>query len=425
MKKTIIILLALMLISCCRMHRPRRVHAADYKAVQPYTIVDTGQIRCYDDRGSAPCPAAGEVFYGQDAQYTTHEPHYIDNGDGTILDLATGLMWQKAMTQATWSGATADARKAVTGNYTDWRVPTIKELYSLINFNGSTGRARPGAGKAPRDAIPYIDTQYFDFEYSPTGRYIDAQYITGTSYVSTVFNHVNGFFGVNFADGRIKCYPKKGNRSRRTFYARYVRGNPDYGKNEFKDNGDGTITDHASGLTWMRADSGDAIFTKALWKNKKKDGSMDWKEALSFCENLTWADRSDWRLPDAKQLQSIVDYTRSPDTTGSAAIDPVFETSRIIDEGGNTNYPAFWSSTTHLDGRRPGANAVYVAFGEALGFMKSRPSNQKTLMDVHGAGAQRSDPKTGNPDNQPKAKGPQGDIRRVYNFVRCPCKDLK
>lgn len=40
-------------------------------------------------------------------------------------------------------------------------------------------------------------------------------------------------------------------------------------------------------------------------------------------------------------------------------------------------------------------------------------------MDVHGAGAQRSDPKSGNPDAFPNGHGPQGDDIRIYNYVRC------
>jgi hypothetical protein len=45
-------------------------------------------------------------------------------------------------------------------------------------------------------------------------------------------------------------------------------------------------------------------------------------------------------------------------------------------------------------------------------------SGNYTLMDVHGAGAQRSDPKTGNPANYPYGNGPQGDVVRIYNFAR-------
>ncbi|MFA6294459.1 MAG: hypothetical protein WC637_21895, partial [Victivallales bacterium] len=39
--------------------------------------------------------------------------------------------------------------------------------------------------------------------------------------------------------------------------------------------------------------------------------------------------------------------------------------------------------------------------------------------DVHGAGAQRSDPKTGDPSLFPHGRGPQGDVVRINNFVRC------
>ena len=40
-------------------------------------------------------------------------------------------------------------------------------------------------------------------------------------------------------------------------------------------------------------------------------------------------------------------------------------------------------------------------------------------LDVHGAGAQRSDPKAGDPANWPTGHGPQGDAIRIYNYVRC------
>ncbi len=40
-------------------------------------------------------------------------------------------------------------------------------------------------------------------------------------------------------------------------------------------------------------------------------------------------------------------------------------------------------------------------------------------LDVHGAGAQRSDPKQGNPADYPYGRGPQGDAIRIYNYARC------
>jgi len=62
---------------------------------QSYPIVDTGQERCFDNRLEIKYPKAGEPFFGQDAHYQGNQPAYRDNGDGTITDLVTGLMWQK------------------------------------------------------------------------------------------------------------------------------------------------------------------------------------------------------------------------------------------------------------------------------------------------------------------------------------------
>jgi hypothetical protein len=129
---------------------------------------------------------------------------------------------------------------------------------------------------------------------------------------------------------------------------------------------------------------------------------------IEYAQQSTLGGYSDWRLPNAKELQSIVDYTRSPETSNSAAIDPIFKASSIKNEGGEQDYPYYWSSTTHLDGPVPESGAVYVAFGKALGEMRGK------TMDVHGAGSQRSDPKTG----EPMSRGPQGDMIRVENYVR-------
>lgn len=94
-----------------------------------------------------------------------------------------------------------------------------------------------------------------------------------------------------------------------------------------------------------------------------------------------------------------------------AAIDPVFTCSKIIDPNGKTNYPYYWTSTTHLDGPVPYGSAVYIAFGEALGKMKGRN------MDVHGAGAQRSNPNAGNAADYPKYMEAAG--RYADGLLRC------
>jgi hypothetical protein len=65
--------------------------------VLTYRIVDTGVTEFYDNTSIIPRPERGESFYGQDAQYRINSPSYNDNGDGTVTDNVTGLMWQKAM----------------------------------------------------------------------------------------------------------------------------------------------------------------------------------------------------------------------------------------------------------------------------------------------------------------------------------------
>ncbi len=369
-----------------------------------YYIVDTGQINCFNNSEKITCPAQGQPFYGQDAQLVGAQPSYTDNGDETITDLNTGLMWQKNPGEKmTHNEAASHAETLSIGGYDDWRLPTIKELYSLILFSGTDP-----SGPEAREAVPFIDTDYFIFEYGDETsgeRIIDSQFVSSTKYVSTTMGGDDTVFGVNFADGRIKGYPigpMRGQPEGKEFFVLYVRGNTEYGINDFIENGDGTITDNATGLMWSQPDSGERVV---------------WEGALALVQEKNeenYLGYSDWRLPNAKELQSIVDYSRSPDTTGSAAIDPVFEISGIINEAGDKDYPFYWSSTTHVKSNGMGDSAVYISFGRALGYMEVFDG----WTDVHGAGAQRSDPKSGNPDDFPSYFGPQGDVRRLYNFVR-------
>ena len=368
-----------------------------------YVVVDTGQEKCYNNSREITYPNPGEAFYGQDAQYQGIQPTYQDNGNGTITDLNTGLMWrQYPGDKMTYEEAVANASSFNLAGSADWRLPTIKELYSLILFSGID----PPVGSITMNAVPFIDMDYFDFKYGATSageRIIDAQYWSSTEYLGTTMNGNATVFGVNLADGRIKGYPRdigpRGQPMKQ--FAHYVRGNPEYGINDFVDNVDGTVTDSATGLMWAQSDSVEGI---------------DWEDALSWVQQKNagnYLGYNDWRLPSAKELQSIVDYTRSPATTNSAAIAPIFRVTTITDEAGRTNYPFYWTSTTHVSTILGGNAAVYIAFGEGLGYWMN------LWVDIHGAGAQRSDPKIGDTDEYPYGRGPQGDAIRIYNYVRC------
>lgn len=363
----------------------------------PYAIVDTGVAEYYSDETIISQPSLGSLYYGQDASYSGNQPSYTNNGDGTITDNVTGLMWEQDMGEKiSFTEAFTKASNSDLGGYNDWRIPTIKELYSLILFSGRV------KGEVAIDL--FIDTNYFYQELGDISigeREIDAQTWSATEYVSTTMNSDETVFGVNFIDGRIKGYPKykPGSSSANTMYFRMVRGNKEYGKNNFIDNGDGTISDLSTGLMWQKTDDGN---------------SRNWEDSLLYAENLEVANYTDWRLPNAKELQSIVDYNRSPQTTNSPAINPLFETTEILyPDNSSGHYPFFWTGTTHLDGANPYSSAVYIAFGQGLGKLNDN------LVDVHGAGCQRSDPKKGNKEDYPQYFGPQGDIRYVYNYVRC------
>jgi len=135
-------------------------------------IEKTGQTSCWDRWGdSIPCAGTGEdgdLQIGVDWP----DPRFTDNGDGTVTDNLTGLMW---MTNAnatlfglrTLSDALSDCAGCNEGSYTDWRLPNIKELQSLIDY-GEYDPALPSVH-------PFTYVQSFYYHSSTTWAY-------GTSY---------------------------------------------------------------------------------------------------------------------------------------------------------------------------------------------------------------------------------------------------
>ncbi|MFD1293067.1 DUF1566 domain-containing protein [Lutibacter holmesii] len=378
--------------------------------ISGFPIVGTNQSKFFNNTTETTTQSTDDDFYGQNANYPGTTPSYEDNGDGTVTDMVTGLMWEQSFDHNGDGSIDADDKLSYadilivvnttsTGGYTDWRVPTIKEMYSLMMFSGRDISSVEGDDTT--GLIPFINTDYFDFDYGDTEameRLIDVQCATTAVYVSDEVSET--VFGVNLADGRIKGYGTEMMGQDKSFNYLLVRGRETYGINEYSDNGDGTISDSATGLMWMQDDSA---------------ASMVWKDALNYAENFEYAGFSDWRLPDAKELQGIIDYTKSPATTNSATIDSVFNSTVIENEAGEDDYPWYWSSTTHEaeSDDMEGGWGVYLAFGRCMGNMGT-----DTWTDVHGAGAQRSDPKDGDPTEFEDGHGPQGDAIRILNYVR-------
>ena len=379
-----------------------------------YPIVDTAQVECYDDADTITPPVQGQAYYGQDVQVAGNQPSYTLSYDGlTVADNITELIWTQSPDLDNDGDIDADDKLTVIealsypdslnaqiyGGYNDWRLPTIKELYSLMNFTGQDPSSYTGTDTS--GLVPYIDTDYFDFGYGDSAageRIIDAQWASSTMYVSTTMGGNETMFGLNIADGRIKGYPV----NNKTYYVYFVRGNTDYGINNFVDNSDGTISDKATSLMWSQDDS---------------QSGLNWQESLAWVQTKNSENHlgyGDWRLPNIKELQTIIDYTRSPDTTSSAAVNPLFNATSIINEASQVDYPCYWSGTTHATSSaiNSGSAGAYVAFGRAMGYWGD------IWQDVHGAGCQRSDPKSGDPADWPTGHGPQGDAIRIYNYVR-------
>ena len=387
-----------------------------------YNIVETMQDGCYDSVSGLAAVCSGT---GYDADYSGNSSSYTVSTDGKVVyDNVTGLAWTQ--TADLTANGTIDIDDKLTlpnaatycsglsyGGHS-WRLPSIKELYSLIDFRGTDPSGYLGSDTSV--LTPFIDDSVFGVGFGDTSageRIIDGQAASSTLYVSpngTIMS-ADTMFGVNFIDGRIKGYPYNTPVSNpKTFYVYCVSGNPDYGSNDFTDNGDATITDNATGLRWQQDDY----------------HSTDFEDAVAYCEAATTAGVTGWRLPNVKELQSIVDYNRAPDYSSSAAIDAVFNVTSFSNEEGVTDWGYYWASTTHIGYPSAGDVATYVPFGRALGYFDNGQGLEVT--DVHGAGAQRSNNKQSNAQDVSSAnvghgvfyyKGPQGDIARYDNWVRC------
>ena len=165
----------------------------DNDANLTYALVDTGQTSCYDDNGEQIiCPSAGEAFYGQDAQLSGSQPSYTDNGDGTVTDNVTGLMWQQVPVNEgfNYDDAAVYCDSLELAGYDDWRIPTTKELFSISDFS---------------QGWPYLDTTYFHIAGSSVSK--DEQYWTERYVGTTEEGQSNAAFGVNHGTGHIKAYP--------------------------------------------------------------------------------------------------------------------------------------------------------------------------------------------------------------------------
>jgi hypothetical protein len=110
----------------------------------PPILPATGQTKCYDFNGNE-IGCASADWPGQDGSYQKGCPtvdRFVDNGDGTVTDNCTGLMWQKETAPGanayTWQTALQYCEGLELAGHDDWRLPNVRELQSIVDFGRTT-----------------------------------------------------------------------------------------------------------------------------------------------------------------------------------------------------------------------------------------------------------------------------------------------
>ena len=267
-------------------------------------------------------------------------PRFTDNSNGTITDNLTGLIWLKDSTrfgQKEWADALSacngledDGTDLTDGSSTgDWRLPNLNELESLIN----AGQVNPNVwlndqGFSSVEAGRYWSSttrKTFDSEAC----YVDM--VDGDVWVYSKGSTYNVLAVRSGQVGGAVSLPRTGQT---TSYASGDDGDLQKGAAwpdpRFTDIGNGTICDYLTGLMWEQAPS----------------GASSWGGALSYANNLDLGGHSDWRLPNRKELRSLVNYENG-------------YVSDWLEEQGFTGLELenYWSSTTYVPNNN---NAWYV-----------------------------------------------------------------
>lgn len=235
--------------------------------------------------------------FGEDADFTINPPFFLVNGDGTVTDTITGLMWQQADGgEMTIGSAEAYVDTLTLAGYLDWRLPNAHEGFSIMDLAHNN---------------PALDLTAFATT--------DAQYWWTSDRQANDSNKV----WVTNAGGGIGNHPMNETISAggvKRFHVRAVRDQslPSVIPAQFVHLAFATAMDTLTGLTWQRGHCPD---------------TLTWEEALHYADTLSIGGFSDWRLPNIKELRSISDvHLIGPSLDGG-----VF---------GNEGARKYWSSTT-------------------------------------------------------------------------------
>lgn len=144
-------------------------------------LPDTGQTTTYT------------ATFGQDADYSNHPPAYIDNGNGTVTDNVTDLMWQKQDDGLTrnWNDAGRYCGGLSLGGQTDWRLPSDIELMSIVDY---------GAYSPSINTTFFPNTQSSDYWSSST-----AAPNIASAWIESFINGYVGYHGKTSSTAYVRC----------------------------------------------------------------------------------------------------------------------------------------------------------------------------------------------------------------------------
>ncbi|MBF0564505.1 MAG: DUF1566 domain-containing protein [Nitrospirae bacterium] len=296
-------------------------------------LPQTGQTTCWDAYGDV-ISCAGT---GQDgaikAGVAWPNPRFTDNGDQTMTDNLTGLIWAKdastpsvglckggAMSWQDALGYVACLNIAIYLGYNDWRLPNINEMKSLENI-GQGG-----------DSGTWLDTQGFTTVESSYWSSTTCSGIPSLAWVVGLTAGASGAVGgaktngnsvwpvragqsgsfnnaAIWQTGQTNCWDSNGNPITCTGTGQDgdIRAGTVWPNPRFTDNGDGTVTDNLTGLTWTK-DAGTPTAGSCT------GGYMPWQNAPNYVSCLNKASylgHTDWRLPNITELRSLADYSQS------------------------------------------------------------------------------------------------------------------
>jgi hypothetical protein len=193
--------------------------------------------------------------------------------------------------ELSWSGAVDYCETLYWNGFDDWRLPGLLELQSLVDY---------GRGTLLIDTTAFPNTPRYAFWSSSTS----ASDGGAAWYV---------YFGLGHTAAEQKYLASE-------HYARCVRGTlvplpgPRFGRTEPVPE-QPVVADAATGLVWQ----GCAAGLRGASCAGGSRSHLAWGSALTYCEDLLWGGADDWRLPDLKELSSVVDDRRARPATSPAA----------------------------------------------------------------------------------------------------------